>query len=86
MAALLKAYTPVTWARLDDLIVDDPGVARKLGKTIRPYSTVPSSHDRMILLAILSQDAGILGDQDITRTAIQPSFGMTSSKDSVSRI
>ena len=51
MAALLKAYTPVTWARLDDLIVDDPGVARKLGKTIRPYSTVPSSHDRMILLA-----------------------------------
>ena len=51
-AALLRAYTPQTWARVASLVLDDPTEAWNLGPPVASYQHAVQNSDRLTLIAV----------------------------------
>jgi SAM-dependent methyltransferase len=59
MAALLRAYAPRTWARVDAMVVDDPAEAWPLGKPAIAYDKVGSRDADVVIATSPSSQARI---------------------------
>ena len=70
-AALLRAYAPRTWSRVDAIAVDDPTEAWTLGPAVVPYQDVLRHSGCGVLIATSPHVQTILAER-LSRDGLQP--------------
>jgi SAM-dependent methyltransferase len=70
-AALLRAYAPKTWSRVDAIAVDDPSEAWTLGPAVVPYRDVVQQSGSGVLIATSPHVQAVLAER-LSRDGLQP--------------
>jgi SAM-dependent methyltransferase len=52
MAQLIRAYSPSTWERINNFVVDDPIEDEFFGRPVIPYTELKVAPNRLVLLAV----------------------------------
>nr|WP_249159823.1 class I SAM-dependent methyltransferase [Bradyrhizobium tropiciagri] len=70
-AALLRAYAPKTWSRVDAIAVDDPTEAWTLGPAVVPYQDIVQHPGCGVLVATSPHVQAVLAER-LNRDGLQP--------------
>jgi SAM-dependent methyltransferase len=70
-AALLRAYAPRTWARIDSIVLDDPNEAWRLGPPIALYRDAVQDPAGMVLVATSPHVQNVIAER-LNRDGLLP--------------